>query len=324
MADEKPKDDKPKGDSKPKTEEKAPEQKNPGREIVELLFFFFIITTLLGGVFASATNFLSGDFSKKISVEGLLGSYTRPFPAVLNPLGGRALVARESTKVFNAPGGDEIGTQKQRAEGKVTEGSVEVNSVRYWYIDFDKGVDGWVQEDALRYIKPGSKASLFSAFLLKLLGIVFWVRLFLWLVAIILLVAVVYVIYNLGQVRNNTRLKLYSSPEEAKITPVSLNKNWDRVLSYVESQNESEWRLAVIEADIMLSELLNTMNLGGDSIGEKLKGIEKSDFNTLDLAWEAHKIRNQIAHDPSFMLTQREAKRVIGLFEAVFKEFAFV
>jgi len=34
-------------------------------------------------------------------------------------------------------------------------------------------------------------------------------------------------------------------------------------------------------------------------MGDKLKAVEKSDFNSIELAWEAHKARNMIAHEGS-------------------------
>ena len=62
-----------------------------------------------------------------------------------------------------------------------------------------------------------------------------------------------------------------------------------------------------------------------NTIGEKMKAIEKSDFLSIDLAWEAHKIRNSIAHIGSnFELNEREAKRAIALFETVFREFQII
>ena len=63
----------------------------------------------------------------------------------------------------------------------------------------------------------------------------------------------------------------------------------------------------------------------GDTLGERLKNTSKADFKTIDVAWEAHKIRNAIAHEGSdFLLSQRESKRIIGLYETVFKEFSYV
>ena len=80
-----------------------------------------------------------------------------------------------------------------------------------------------------------------------------------------------------------------------------------------------------MEADIILGEMLEKMGyVKGETIGDKLKTIEKSDFTSLDQAWEAHKIRNMIAHEGTdYILTEREAKRVVGLYEQVFKEFRY-
>ncbi len=67
------------------------------------------------------------------------------------------------------------------------------------------------------------------------------------------------------------------------------------------------------------------MGYKGMTIGDKLKTIESSDFTNLDNAWEAHRTRNMIAHEGSdFQLNQNEAKRIIGLYEKVFKEFYFI
>ncbi len=104
-----------------------------------------------------------------------------------------------------------------------------------------------------------------------------------------------------------------------------LNEKWEKIQAHINSPNPSDWRLAILEADIMLGDILEKMGYQGDSIGEKLKGVEKSDFLTLDLAWEAHKVRNQIAHEGAdFLLNERDAKRIIDLYRQVFAEFYYI
>lgn len=101
-----------------------------------------------------------------------------------------------------------------------------------------------------------------------------------------------------------------------------LNAKWVKIQAHINSPNPSDWRLAILEADIMLFEVLDKMGFQGDSIGEKLKGVKKEDFLTLDLAWEAHKVRNKIAHEGAgFDLSERDAKRMIDLYKKVFEEF---
>lgn len=127
------------------------------------------------------------------------------------------------------------------------------------------------------------------------------------------------------------KAKLYPADADKVNTsiPVSETNNvaekWKKIIEKSESQNPSDWRLAIIEADIMLDDLLMQLQLPGETMGEKLKAVEPSDFLTLDLAWEAHKFRNMIAHEgQNFMVNQREIRRVIGLFEQVFKEFHLI
>lgn len=103
------------------------------------------------------------------------------------------------------------------------------------------------------------------------------------------------------------------------------NKRWERVIKLINSENAPDWKVAILEADILLGEMLDAMGYRGESIGEQLKQIEKADFTSLDSAWEAHKIRNSIAHEgEDFLITHREASRVVRLYEEVFLEFRYI
>ena len=93
----------------------------------------------------------------------------------------------------------------------------------------------------------------------------------------------------------------------------------------MQSHNMSEWRVAILEADILLYEMLSQMGYDGNSIGEMLKNVDKANFVTLDDAWRAHRIRNIIAHEgANYELSKDEAERTIRLYKRVFDEFYFV
>lgn len=100
---------------------------------------------------------------------------------------------------------------------------------------------------------------------------------------------------------------------------------WQEIVNQSQSTNPNDWRLAILEADIMLDELLTVQGYTGDTMADKMKQVEISDFNTIEDAWEAHKARNRIAHEGSeYELNQREVRRIIELYERVFREFHFV
>ncbi|HVV15087.1 MAG TPA: hypothetical protein VHD55_01665 [Candidatus Paceibacterota bacterium] len=103
------------------------------------------------------------------------------------------------------------------------------------------------------------------------------------------------------------------------------NPHWEKIREWSSSGSESDWRRAILEADIMLGDLLNTQGYRGKDIGEKLRDANPLQFSTLDLAWKAHKVRNDIAHQgETYHLSQREANATIDLYRRVFEEFDFV
>jgi len=99
---------------------------------------------------------------------------------------------------------------------------------------------------------------------------------------------------------------------------------WQKIESLYDRGGESNWRQAILEADIMLDDMLTAQGYDGDTVGEKLKSVEPSDFTTLQYAWAAHKVRNDIAHKgQELVLTEREARQAMRWFEQVFAEFHY-
>lgn len=99
------------------------------------------------------------------------------------------------------------------------------------------------------------------------------------------------------------------------------HNRWAHVLTLIESPSENDWRQAIIEADIMLDDLLTQLGYSGASVGEKLRAVDPSRFKTLNDAWEGHKVRNEIAHQGSaYQLTDHLAYRTIHLYENVMRE----
>lgn len=144
--------------------------------------------------------------------------------------------------------------------------------------------------------------------------------------------AIIYIGHLSGEVTAYALEKIAPSEEDEKHSVENItsplrqtNERWQKVEKHIESQNPTDWRLAILEADIILDEMLQKMGYHGAGIGEMLKSVEKSDFLTLDAAWEAHKVRNNIAHQGSdFVMSHPEAKRTVNLYKQVFEEFFFI
>lgn len=105
----------------------------------------------------------------------------------------------------------------------------------------------------------------------------------------------------------------------------SSNPRWMKTLTYLFSESSSDWKLAIIEADAMLDDLMSQLGFRGETLGEKLKSANQEKFRNLTIAWEVHTIRNRIAHEGlSYELSQYEAKRVIALYEMIFRDYGFI
>lgn len=146
-------------------------------------------------------------------------------------------------------------------------------------------------------------------------------------VSLLLAVGVAYALVRMAQIRSAEAAGFKEETVAAGVaaTPNGSQLRWARIVEQVHSDNPNDWRLAILEADIMLDELLEVQGYHGDTMGDKMKQVERSDFNTIELAWDAHKVRNKIAHEGSAHdLNEREVRRVMGLYEQVFREFHFI
>ena len=105
----------------------------------------------------------------------------------------------------------------------------------------------------------------------------------------------------------------------------STNPRWAKTLTYLFSNNSSDWKLSIIEADSMLDSLMDQLGFRGDSLGEKLKSASQDNFRNLATVWEVHTIRNRIAHEGlSYEISQHEAKRVISLYDNIFRDYGYI
>lgn len=99
---------------------------------------------------------------------------------------------------------------------------------------------------------------------------------------------------------------------------------WQAVKERLMSDIPSDWRIAVLEADIFLEDALINKGYQGENLGDRLKNIKPHSLRNLDKAWDAHRIRNEIAHEADREITKLEVDRAISNYEEVLKELNFI
>lgn len=127
--------------------------------------------------------------------------------------------------------------------------------------------------------------------------------------------------YTMGDESLREMEELY----DAQFRGVNKRSRMDDILQHSESENPNDWKLAIIEADIILDDILKQNGYAGNSLGERLKSISPQQLSSLNDAWEAHKVRNLIAHEgQDFVLTKRKAEETINRYRRVFAEFGIL
>ncbi len=103
------------------------------------------------------------------------------------------------------------------------------------------------------------------------------------------------------------------------------NDRWVQIEKYMTSPNSSDWKIAILEADNMLDDILERVGYTGKTLGERLKGVTPSDLPYLDELWYAHKLRNAIAHKGTiYEITQSDADQAIDTYYRSFKALGYL
>ncbi|OGZ26698.1 MAG: hypothetical protein A2365_04050 [Candidatus Nealsonbacteria bacterium RIFOXYB1_FULL_40_15] len=87
---------------------------------------------------------------------------------------------------------------------------------------------------------------------------------------------------------------------------------------------ESEYKMAVIEIDEFLKEVLQKMGYEGEMLNDILKQIDSKILPSIDRVKEVHEIRNSIVHDPSRHLTKDQAANMVRVYEQALSELEMI
>ncbi len=103
-------------------------------------------------------------------------------------------------------------------------------------------------------------------------------------------------------------------PAKTSPTKRMYDEEFAQVKKYVDSDLSTEWKIAVLEGDKILDDALRNAGIFGETMGERLKSMTRTQFPMLDDVWEAHKLRNLIAHDINVSVSQEQARAAVDIF----------
>ncbi len=83
--------------------------------------------------------------------------------------------------------------------------------------------------------------------------------------------------------------------------------------------DEASCHLAILNADKLLDTALKARGFTGDTMGERMKSA-RATFSNNNAVWAAHKLRNQIAHEPDVNIKPKTARYALKAFKKGLKD----
>lgn len=93
------------------------------------------------------------------------------------------------------------------------------------------------------------------------------------------------------------------------------DKDWMKIIRRLDSGLESEYKISVIEADNLLSKILQNMGFGGATLEEQLGKLTSATLPSIEEVREIHNVRNKIVRDPDFKLTEDDVRKTLAVYE---------
>ena len=101
-------------------------------------------------------------------------------------------------------------------------------------------------------------------------------------------------------------------------TQSQFHEQWNNVVRRMNTLEQEQWKLAILEADVLLDRVIQQTGVRGETMGERMKNLNRQSFPLLDTAWQVHGVRNRIAHEPEYTIDASTASRVLALYTRIF------
>lgn len=104
--------------------------------------------------------------------------------------------------------------------------------------------------------------------------------------------------------------------------PLAVDKyrvRWMSIEHSLVKDQPATYHMAILNADKLVEQALKDRGVPGQTMGERLKSA-KAQFTRLDALWNAHKLRNQVAHEPDVKISYDQARRALAGFKRALKD----
>ena len=95
---------------------------------------------------------------------------------------------------------------------------------------------------------------------------------------------------------------------------------WNNVVKRMKTNEMTNWKLAIMEADRVLDDILKASGFRAPTADERFKQVGPEMFTNLAELQEAHRVRNRVAQEPDFVISKDDALQVLRVYKKSFQE----
>ncbi len=95
----------------------------------------------------------------------------------------------------------------------------------------------------------------------------------------------------------------------------NMRKKWKKITDRLISDNSSQYKVAILEADMLVNKILSDMHIPGSNMIEKLEFLQPEQVPNREELKQAHLIRNKIIHEKDFTVEKEKAREILEIFE---------
>lgn len=98
-------------------------------------------------------------------------------------------------------------------------------------------------------------------------------------------------------------------------------KRWHQIVERLgSSPDKKDFKTAIIEADGLVDAALRAEGFSGETMADRLRAIPVGRLSDLDSLWKAHRVRNEIAHDPHYIVSPRAGHDMMKIYKKTLEE----
>lgn len=97
-------------------------------------------------------------------------------------------------------------------------------------------------------------------------------------------------------------------------------KAWKQIQKRLKSGKTNDMKLAVLEADKILDQVLKMAGYDGENLDERLEKMDAGQLSNIEEIRQAHKLKKRIVSEPDFAISFNEAQVVIEIYKKAFQE----